>query len=116
MIETVGEFYEKKDGSDKPQAWGDKKAIQEEKNRFEDIFLHITGLKNTVSNRIRFMILNMEELRSNNWKPRVGDKGPKTVDAVRNEFEQEQQQNEEERISVRIVFRQELRIFNNIFY
>jgi hypothetical protein len=87
MIETVGEFYEKKNASDKiktdpKQTSPLTRGKKEEENQFEDIFLHITGLKNTVSNRVRFMILDMEELRANNWKPRGGDKCPKTVDAV----------------------------------
>ena len=67
---------------------------------FDKIFIHLTGLKQRVSNRVRFMIVNLEELQSNKWKPRGGDKGPKTVAEVRDEVAQEIHENEQERIAV----------------
>ena len=102
MVETVGETYEmsltKKKEAPK-QAWGNKQQQQQQPS-FDVIFNHVTSLKSTVSNRIRFMILNLEELRQNNWKPRGGDKGPKTVEEVRSQAEQERIQNVEERMEV----------------
>ena len=104
MVETVGETYEmcltKKKEAPK-QVWGNKPQQQQQPS-FDVIFNHVTSLKSTVSNRIRFMILNLEELRQNNWKPRGGDKGPKTVEEVRSQAEQERIQNVEERMEVKL--------------
>jgi translation initiation factor 4G len=44
--------------------------------------------------------MNLEDLRKNNWNPRGGEKGPKTIEEVREEVEKEQQENELERIEV----------------
>ena len=107
MVETVGETYEtslaKKKEAPKPAAWT-KESKQQSYPDFGVIFNHMTSLKSIVSNRVRFMILNLEELRQNNWKPRGGDKGPKTVDEVRSQAEQERIQNVEERMEVILNF------------
>ena len=105
MVETVGETYERNLTKQKetPQqtAWM-KKQQQQSSPGFDVIFNHMTSLKCTVSNRVRFMILNLEELRQSNWKPRGGDKGPKTVEEVRSQAEQERIQNVEERMEVKL--------------
>jgi len=109
MIEAVGEIYEErtksqqqpqKNQSQPPQntpttAWGKNppgktlpivqsqspQKIIAEIEQIDKIFAHFNAIKPSVSNRVRFMILNLEEMRANGWKKRSGDgdKGPKTV-------------------------------------
>ncbi|KAI3413947.1 hypothetical protein GPALN_011418 [Globodera pallida] len=75
-------------------------AAPDQKNSFslDSIFHHFATLKKEMSNRIRFAIMDLEELRNNKWMPRGGEKGPKTIEEVREEVEKEQQENELERI------------------
>ena len=47
--------------------------------------------------------MDLEDLRKCNWMPRGGEKGPKTIEEVREEVEKEQQENEMERIEVEFV-------------
>jgi len=75
---------------------------------------HLSQLKPKVSNRVtnfifsfyqlilkvRFAIMDLEDLKKNRWVPRGGEKGPKTINEVREEVEKEQQVNELERIEV----------------
>nr|XP_020451380.1 eukaryotic translation initiation factor 4 gamma 1-like isoform X3 [Monopterus albus] len=42
------------------------------------------------SSRIRFMLQDVLDLRKNNWVPRRGDLGPKTIDQIHKEAEMEQ--------------------------
>ncbi|XP_056138954.1 eukaryotic translation initiation factor 4 gamma 1-like isoform X2 [Lampris incognitus] len=42
------------------------------------------------SSRIRFMLLDVLDLRQNNWVPRRGDQGPKTIDQIHKEAEMEE--------------------------
>lgn len=42
--------------------------------------------------------MDLEDLKKNRWMPRGGEKGPKTINEVREEVEKEQQVNELERI------------------
>ena len=44
----------------------------------------------TTSSRVRFMIQDLADLRSKHWVPRRED-GPKTIDAIHKEAEQESQ-------------------------
>lgn len=44
--------------------------------------------------------MDLEDLKKNRWVPRGGEKGPKTINEVREEVEKEQQVNELERIEV----------------
>lgn len=47
------------------------------------------------------MILNLLELRKNNWKPRKSaDTGPKKIDQIHKEIKQEQIQNQQAREQV----------------
>ncbi|KAG7324487.1 hypothetical protein KOW79_012503 [Hemibagrus wyckioides] len=43
-----------------------------------------------VSSRIRFMLQDVLDLRKNNWVPRRGDQGPKTIDQIHKEAELEE--------------------------
>ncbi|XP_051555332.1 eukaryotic translation initiation factor 4 gamma 1-like isoform X4 [Myxocyprinus asiaticus] len=42
------------------------------------------------SSRIRFMLQDVLDLRQNNWVPRRGDQGPKTIDQIHKEAEMEE--------------------------
>ncbi|XP_074544288.1 eukaryotic translation initiation factor 4 gamma 1a isoform X2 [Halichoeres trimaculatus] len=42
------------------------------------------------SSRIRFMLQDVIDLRKNNWVPRRGDQGPKTIDQIHKEAEMEE--------------------------
>uniref|UniRef100_A0A8C5H1U1 Eukaryotic translation initiation factor 4 gamma 1-like n=1 Tax=Gouania willdenowi TaxID=441366 RepID=A0A8C5H1U1_GOUWI len=42
------------------------------------------------SSRIRFMLQDVLDLRGNNWVPRRGDQGPKTIDQIHKEAEMEE--------------------------
>lgn len=64
------------------------------------LFTYLHAVKETVTNRIRFKIMNLDELSNNKWVPRGGQTGPKTIDEVREEAEKEKQQNEAERLKV----------------
>lgn len=88
MIERVGETYEKK----KLSNTGD--------HAIEKIMSHLSGIKSKLTNRVRFMIMNLEDLRRNGWQPKHGKQGPKTMKEVRNEVEQEQLENQAEREAV----------------
>ncbi|CAF92947.1 unnamed protein product, partial [Tetraodon nigroviridis] len=43
------------------------------------------------SSRIRFMLQDVLDLRTNNWVPRRADQGPKTIDQIHKEAEMEEQ-------------------------
>ncbi|KAG7325353.1 hypothetical protein KOW79_011669 [Hemibagrus wyckioides] len=43
------------------------------------------------SSRIRFMLQDVLDLRKNNWVPRRGDQGPKTIDQIHKDAELEEQ-------------------------
>ncbi|XP_016357652.1 eukaryotic translation initiation factor 4 gamma 1-like [Sinocyclocheilus anshuiensis] len=43
-----------------------------------------------MSSRIRFMLQDVLDLRKNNWVPRRGDQGPKTIDQIHKEAELEE--------------------------
>lgn len=92
MIERVGETYEK------------KKLAHSASSDYaiEKIMAHLSGIKLKLTNRVRFMIMNLEDLRRNNWQPRHGKQGPKTMEEVRIEAEQEQLENQAEREAVSI--------------
>ncbi|KAL7074898.1 hypothetical protein ACQ4LE_005664 [Meloidogyne hapla] len=55
-----------------------KQEKKEEQFRLGLVFHHLSQLKYRVSNRVRFLIMDLEDLRKNRWLPR-GEKGPKTM-------------------------------------
>uniref|UniRef100_A0A183CGD5 EIF4G1 n=1 Tax=Globodera pallida TaxID=36090 RepID=A0A183CGD5_GLOPA len=97
LLATVGKVYEKRQDTPRGSA---SVAQDHQKDSFslEKIFGHLTTLKKDMSNRIRFAIQELEDLRQNKWMPRGGEKGPKTIEEVREEVEKEHQENEMERI------------------
>lgn len=52
--------------------------------------------KRKVSNRIRFMIQDVVDLRKNNWKPRREDNNPKTIDQIHKDAIREREEQERE--------------------
>ncbi|KAL3074920.1 hypothetical protein niasHS_014365 [Heterodera schachtii] len=96
LLETVGKVYEER--QQKMRLTFSQASDQKDSFSLDKIFSHLATLKKEMSNRIRFAILEVEELRSNKWMPRGGEKGPKTIEEVHEEAEKEQQVNEMERI------------------
>lgn len=101
MIETVGATYDKKRAS---QQQAGNATTSADECAIDKIVFHLSTIKDVLTNRVRFMIMNLEDLKRNNWKPRHGLQGPKTMDEVRNEAEQEQLVNQQEREAVGPVF------------
>lgn len=67
-------------------------------NECDGYLVHLDRLKDKVSNRIKFMILNLSELRKNGWRPRkVVEQGPKRIDEIHNEIKQELIENQQAR-------------------
>ncbi|VDD91341.1 unnamed protein product [Enterobius vermicularis] len=78
MLETVGKIVDYQQHSD-----FDINAY----------FQHLKDLSSSVSNRIRFLILNLIELRESKWNPRKSaDSGPMTIAAVHDEARKEEMQ------------------------
>uniref|UniRef100_A0A671XZL3 Eukaryotic translation initiation factor 4 gamma 1 n=1 Tax=Sparus aurata TaxID=8175 RepID=A0A671XZL3_SPAAU len=59
------------------------------------------------SSRIRFMLQDVLDLRRNNWVPRRGDQGPKTIDQIHKEAEMEEHR-EQARVQQALVSKKEL--------
>uniref|UniRef100_A0A673JFE8 Eukaryotic translation initiation factor 4 gamma 1-like n=1 Tax=Sinocyclocheilus rhinocerous TaxID=307959 RepID=A0A673JFE8_9TELE len=68
------------------------KNHDEENLDFEKAKVHIFFLlyRMKTSSRIRFMLQDVLDLRKNNWVPRRGDQGPKTIDQIHKEAELEE--------------------------
>jgi translation initiation factor 4G len=49
-----------------------------------------------ISNRIRFMIQDVVDLRKTGWKPRREDNNPKTIDQIHREVHKEREEQERE--------------------
>ncbi|GMS83758.1 hypothetical protein PENTCL1PPCAC_5933 [Pristionchus entomophagus] len=57
-------------------------------------FQTLEGAMGMVSSRIKFMILNLVELRKNGWVPRkTADAGPKKLDDIKKDIQKEQMEN-----------------------
>ncbi|GMR36045.1 hypothetical protein PMAYCL1PPCAC_06240, partial [Pristionchus mayeri] len=60
----------------------------------EGTFQTLEGATPYVSSRIRFMIMNLVELRKNGWVPRkTADAGPKKLDEIKKDMQKEQMEN-----------------------
>lgn len=66
----------------------------------DKVFLFLCGEKENLSKRYKFMIMNLEELRTNKWKVREVNAGPKTIDELHKEAVLEELKNEKEREEV----------------
>ncbi|MFH4974348.1 hypothetical protein AB6A40_001057 [Gnathostoma spinigerum] len=79
MIETVGRIAER-------QAHPDFNV--------DKYCSHLKEIAPNVSNRVRFLILNLLELKENHWNPRKStEQGPKTIKQVHEEAAQEEMMN-----------------------
>ncbi|PIO77170.1 MIF4G domain protein [Teladorsagia circumcincta] len=59
---------------------------------------HLECISTMTSNKIRFMIMNVIELRQSRWIPRKGtDQGPKKLAEIHNEIKREQMENQIQR-------------------
>ncbi|VDK62938.1 unnamed protein product [Onchocerca ochengi] len=56
-------------------------------------FEHLKEVSTKVSNRVRFLILNLIDLRNNKWVPRTSESGPKTLEEVHDEARREEMAN-----------------------
>lgn len=110
MIETVGGCYDSREKQNRamlmqqqkpslPSQAADSRALSIPK-----VMMHLTGLKDSTSPRIRFAIMDLMELKANNWKPKTGKGGPKTQDEIRNEAAREELKKEVERKEVSSFF------------
>lgn len=52
--------------------------------------------KRKISNRIRFMIQDVVDLRKSQWKPRREDNNPKTIDQIHRDVHKEREEQERE--------------------
>ncbi|CAF0823993.1 unnamed protein product [Brachionus calyciflorus] len=68
----------------------DNEKNKEKLNEYFDMLKNICDKRYSISLRIRFMILNLIELRENNWKPRH-ETGPKRIDDIRKEAQIEKE-------------------------
>lgn len=112
FLEIVGPDYEKQiasyavKNSLKSNAWSlnvNKMSESDEEfyKNIDKVFLFLSGEKKNLSNRYKFMILNLEELRANKWKNRgINNSGPKTIDEIHKEAQEEELKNEIEREEV----------------
>lgn len=73
FIQTVGPVFSRKHKELQLQQtimqW--RKPEIKEETSYDKAYNHITVIKNRVSVRMRYLIMNMEELRRSNWVPRV---------------------------------------------
>lgn len=106
LINTVGKIYEQRNPPNAPPKQAQTPRTmsqvasgeQKQECRLDAILTHLSQMKSYVSSRVRFAIMDLEDLRKSNWNPRGGEKGPKTIEEVREEAVKEQQDNELERI------------------
>ncbi|KAM3860338.1 eukaryotic translation initiation factor 4 gamma 1-like [Diretmus argenteus] len=66
--------------------------IEKAKPRMDQYFIQLEKIlkERKTSSRICFMLQDMQDLRSNNWEPRRRDQGPKTIEQIHKEAEQEE--------------------------
>ncbi|EAT34516.1 AAEL013249-PA [Aedes aegypti] len=84
LLTTIGGRMEKDSGQD-------SQSLQYYFDRLQEIADRKSTIQ--VSNRIRFMILDLMDLRKNNWQPRRAQAAPKTMDEIQKEVETEENKN-----------------------
>ncbi|KAE9416964.1 hypothetical protein Angca_003506, partial [Angiostrongylus cantonensis] len=68
------------------------------KEYLDQTLQHLECVSNMCSNKIRFMVMNVIELRQNRWLPRKGvDQGPKKLADIHNDIKREQMENQLQR-------------------
>ncbi|VDM45190.1 unnamed protein product [Toxocara canis] len=94
MLETVGKIADRQGLTVSRQG---AEGGQPEFN-LNLFFTHLGDIAPNVSNRVRFLIMNLIELKNNNWNPRKSaDTGPKTIEEVHIEARKEEIQNKLQR-------------------
>ena len=83
LLTTIGKEVDKPNNSAKMKTYFDKLD-------------KIVKKKDCVTARIRFMILDVIDLRNNKWVPRRKDNNPRRIEEIRREAEEEQQRIAEE--------------------
>lgn len=94
LLSTIGKELE----TPMAQTAGRSTSISQTKEVMNGYFSQLDGIinKRKVSNRIRFMILDVVDLRRNNWKPRREDNNPKTIDQIHKDVAKEREEQERE--------------------
>lgn len=68
------------------------------KEYLDQTLQHLECVSSMCSNKIRFMVMNVIELRQNRWLPRKGiDQGPKKLAEIHNDIKREQMENQLQR-------------------
>ncbi|VDM95273.1 unnamed protein product [Thelazia callipaeda] len=96
MLEAVGKLADRHYQQQQALiAGGLLDPLEVQKDEFNtSLYLdHLKEISNQVSNRVRFLILNLIELKNNNWVPRTSVSGPKTLDEVHDEARREEMAN-----------------------
>lgn len=78
MISTAGACFE-------------KRKLLEETNKIFTYLQEILACNQTISAKVKFLIMNLMDERASNWKKDLTDQ-PKTVEEIRNEFQQEKEE------------------------
>uniref|UniRef100_A0A8C5EKQ3 MIF4G domain-containing protein n=1 Tax=Gouania willdenowi TaxID=441366 RepID=A0A8C5EKQ3_GOUWI len=67
--------------------------VKKEKHRVDQCFQQMEKMvkERKISSRIRFMMQDVLDLRTNNWVPRRVNQGPKTIDQIREQTKMEEQ-------------------------
>jgi hypothetical protein len=96
MIETVGPLLENRSNPSKKQQ-GTPAGEKTGGFSVEAVMNHLQSVKDNLSSRVRFMIMNLDDLRKAKWQSRRVESGPKTIEEVHKEAKQEEIQNRTER-------------------
>ncbi|XP_046441878.1 eukaryotic translation initiation factor 4 gamma 1-like isoform X2 [Daphnia pulex] len=77
---------------------GRSTSISTNRETMNSYFSTLDGIvnKRKISNRIRFMIQDVVDLRKTGWKPRREDNNPKTIDQIHREVHKEREEQERE--------------------
>uniref|UniRef100_A0A1I7VF79 EIF4G n=1 Tax=Loa loa TaxID=7209 RepID=A0A1I7VF79_LOALO len=102
MLESVGKLADRQcqqqqanyqSGSSDAQQDHPQEAQKHEEFNTNLYFEHLKEVSTKVSNRVRFLILNLIDLRNNKWVPRTSESGPKTLEEVHDEARREEMAN-----------------------
>ncbi|VIO94983.1 MIF4G domain containing protein [Brugia malayi] len=102
MLESVGKLADRQcqqqasyqSGLSDPHAQDHPQEAQKHEEFNTNLYFeHLNEVSTKVSNRVRFLILNLIELRDNKWVPRTSESGPKTLEEVHDEARREEMAN-----------------------
>uniref|UniRef100_A0A915EIP8 MIF4G domain-containing protein n=1 Tax=Ditylenchus dipsaci TaxID=166011 RepID=A0A915EIP8_9BILA len=95
MIETVGPTYHKKRLLAQKQSMA--AAADAEVPYIEKIVAQLCSIKSSLTNKLKFMIMNLDELRKNNWQTKHDSRRLTTLENREDDTEQEERQNKKDR-------------------